>query len=93
VRGVPRPEPFGQGQDWEPRLFLWTAIRRVYAAQKADDGTFPLVTAEGVAELRGITETLFSLTPLNHDAAVELLHPVVGRATLETWSKYKVIWG
>lgn len=93
VPGVPRPEPFGQGQDWEQRLYLWTAIRRVYAGHKANDGAFPIVTVEGVAELRGITETLFSLTRLRHEAAVELLDPVVGRATVDTWSAYKVIWG
>ena len=91
--GVPRPEPFGQGQDWEPRLFLWMSIGRVYAEQKADDGAFPLVIAEGVAELRGITETLFAITPFRHDAAAELLGPVVGQATVRQWMVRKVIGG
>jgi hypothetical protein len=51
------------------------------------------VTTEGVAELRGITETLLSVTPLSHDAAVDLLDPVVGRATVDEWNTHKVVWG
>jgi hypothetical protein len=93
VPGVPQPAPFGEGADWEPRLFLWWAIRRVYATHKADPAAFPVVTAEGIAELRGITETLFSVTPLGHDAAVELLDPVVGRAIVDQWKKRKLAWG
>lgn len=83
---IPPGRPWDEDADHDARFFLWVVIRDVYrrASQPNASGP-PLLTSEGIAELRGAVRCLRQFGQLSERSATELLSPVVGEAIVREW--------
>jgi hypothetical protein len=93
---IPSPHPWDEDADHDARFFLWVMIRDVYRrAVKPNTSTPPLLTDDGIAELRGAVRCLRQFGQLSQRSATELLAPVVGDDIVEEWftHTWKIIKG
>ena len=82
---IPSGRPWDDDADHDARLFLWVVIRDVYRRAKPNTSAPPLLTDEGIAELRGAVRCLRQFGQLTERSATELLSPVVGEAIVREW--------